>query len=126
MVTPEKLVEILKVLSIDQSIEIILKSLKNPKPKLICKKLKDTSEWYLSLSKNNQLNIHFVIKEALELGLYAIFSVLDHMHFIEDTPDKGKLELYFKKDGHVVLLNDPNTQPLTDLFKNLMQEELDI
>jgi hypothetical protein len=49
-----------------------------------------------------------------------MLTVLDGLRAIEDEGEKGTLELYFRKGGHSVLLNDSEDELLHDIFVGLV------
>ena len=65
-----------------------------------------------------------VAREAAEAALFGVFCVLDGVRVIEDTWDKGDLELHFIKNGNRTLINDPKQEPLHDQFQRLRDCQL--
>ena len=54
-------------------------------------------DWYHGLGSKDKGMITRVIKEATEMAVFGFLCVLDGVTAIENTEDKGKLLLHFKK-----------------------------
>ncbi len=57
-----------------------------------------------------------VTKEVIDTTIFGFFCILDGVTAIEDGTDKGKLNLYYEKDGKKLLLNNPDEDYLHDLI----------
>jgi hypothetical protein len=53
------------------------------------------------------------------MAVFGFFCVLDGVSAIEDSPEKGDLELYFVKSSQKIRLNDPRQEELHNLFNVL-------
>ena len=80
------------------------------------------SKFYHSLTEEQKNNLQEVIKESIDMGLFSFLCVLDHVSFLEDTPEKTQFELYAVKNGERILLNDFSQEDLHDLYNGLVQE----
>jgi hypothetical protein len=63
-----------------------------------------------------------VLRQAADMTAFEFFCVLDGVSVIENTPDKGNIELFFEKGGERIRLNDPQGEELQNLFNGLCQE----
>jgi len=80
------------------------------------------SEFYNTLDEAQKEKVDLIIEESIDMGIFSFFCVLDHVSFLEDTPEKTQFELYAVKDGERVLLNDFSQELLHDLYNGLVQE----
>ncbi len=62
------------------------------------------------------------LREVAESAVFGFFCVLDGVRVIEESPEKGDLELYYVKGEERNLLNNPNGGELHDLFNSLRAE----
>lgn len=76
----------------------------------------EKSYWYNKLSKQDKLMVLKVIKEAVETSVFGFLCVLDGVRAIENTEEKGKLKLFYEREGNSVLLNNNNEDYLHDLL----------
>ncbi len=74
------------------------------------------SNWYNSLPDSDKDYISKVIHEAVESSVFHFLCILDGVSAIEPAGDKGKLELFFVKNGQKTLINDFEEEFLHDLF----------
>src|SRR5688500_20354702 len=64
-------------------------------------------EWYQNLSSKDQDLVRLLVQEVAGTTTYAFLLVLDHKLAIENTEDKGTLELWYRgSDGTRVWLNE--------------------
>ena len=62
------------------------------------------------------------LREAAEMAVFEFFCILDGVAAIEDTPNKGELELHFLKGTEKKRLNDPREEELHNVFNALCSE----
>lgn len=96
----------------------VLKSLDTPPGRQPRKKDLELSHFYHSLSEEQKAYLKKVIEESVDTSLFIFLCVLDHVHFLEDTPEKTQFELYAIKDGQRILLNDFDEISLHDEFNS--------
>jgi hypothetical protein len=80
------------------------------------------SEWYTRISEADQQMVLLALKESAELAVFEFFCVLDGVAVIEDTPEKGDLELYFIKNSERTRVNLPAGEELHNIFNRLCEE----
>ena len=78
------------------------------------------SQWFNQLSESDKGKVRDVIELAARQSVFGVFAVLDGVRQVEDTESKGILELRHLKDGQSQLLNDPNAEPLHDIFNQIV------
>jgi hypothetical protein len=121
--TNEEFVSAIKLSVSDAAASGMIKTLTRPAGRKPSSHLVRLSAWYNQLSQNDQQVLAEVLKEAAEHAVFGFFCVLDGVRAIEDSVEKGVLELYFAKDGEKVLLNDPRQEQLHNLFNTLCHHE---
>jgi hypothetical protein len=78
------------------------------------------SQWFNQLSEADRAKVRGVIELAARKSVFGVFAVLDGVRQVENTESKGALELRYWKDGQSQLLNDPNAEPLHDIFNQIV------
>jgi len=121
MMNREEFIEKIKIKR-DYAIEVVEENLDSPPGRKPRDKDKLLSEFYHSLNQEQKTKIKEIIEESIDMGIFSFFCVLDHVSFLEDTPEKTQFELYAVKNGERVLLNDFSQELLHDLYNGLVQE----
>ena len=80
------------------------------------KKLIILSQWFNKLDNNDRNMVMQVVKKSVQTSVFGFLCVLDGVRAIEDGEEKGKLDLYYEKDGKLTLLNNQNDEYLHDLL----------
>jgi hypothetical protein len=78
--------------------------------------MKDLAEWYGKLNSEEKRMLKRVIQLSVDNSIFGFLCVLDGVRAIEDTIEKGNLELTYSKYGHKVLLNEERGMYLHDIF----------
>ena len=79
--------------------------------------LVEISQWFNGLLPEDREHVHRAIQMAARAAVFEMFAVLDGVTAIrEATEPLGRLELRYRVGEHSILLNDPATAPLHDLF----------
>ncbi|MET0637368.1 MAG: hypothetical protein ABWZ25_15160 [Chitinophagaceae bacterium] len=79
----------------------------------------DSKSWYIELDDGGKECVNQIIEDSIRTAIFGVLCVLDGVRAIEDTMDKGSLELYFVRDDEKVLLNDFNEDFLHDIYKSM-------
>lgn len=87
---------------------------RRPDPSLV-----GVSEWFVGLSPEDQRGVAAAIDLTARQALYNVLLVLDGLLTLEPYGDKGELRLTFDDGSSQQLLNDPDGEELTVLFKEL-------
>jgi hypothetical protein len=122
--TPQEFIEALKSVVHDSSARAVIDSLESPSGRNPPPKIRQLSEWFCSLSKEDQNNLYQVILLAVHSTLFGTLCVLDGVRAIEDSNDKGAFKLYFEKHGQKILLNDPAIETLHDRYQTSTWDEV--
>jgi hypothetical protein len=117
--TPEEFVSVVKLQTSDAAVQGALKAMKQPPGRAPSERLLALSRWYNQLPEADQHMIETALQQAAESAIFGFFCILDGVRAIENTTDKGGLELYFVKGNERKLLNDPRTEELHNLFNAL-------
>ncbi len=116
---PEEFISVVKLRTSDAAVKGTLTTLKHPPGRSPSDKLLKLSQWYNQLSETDRHMLRAALRETAESAIFGFFCILDGVRVIEDTPDKGDLELYFVKGDEQTLLNDPHQEELHNLFNAL-------
>jgi hypothetical protein len=77
------------------------------------------SEWFTHLPESEQSHVRSALGLAVRQATYNFLLILDGLVAIEPAGEKGRLELFFEKAGERILLNAPDVQELSYLFKEI-------
>lgn len=80
------------------------------------------SSFYNSLNVDQRANIREIIIDSVDMAIFSLLCILDHVSFLENTEEKTTFELYASKDRSKVLLNDFDDDKLHDIYNSLVQE----
>jgi len=117
--TPEEFVSVVKVQTSDAAVHGALKIMKQPPGRSPSERLLTLSRWYNQLPEADQHILEAALRQAAESAIFGFFCILDGVRSIENTTDKGGLELYFVKGNERTLLNDQHAEELHNLFNAL-------
>jgi hypothetical protein len=90
--------------------------IEKPPGKKPSEELVGLSEWVGGLSLDNKKKFEAAIALTARQAVIGLLSVIDGVRQIENTSNKGVLELRFRKGDEDVLLNSPEEEFLHDLF----------
>lgn len=111
----QEFVEVIREVVIEESIKSVQTNLISPPGRKPSETLIQCSKFYNNLPDNDKRVIIQIIKESVLTGVWGLFCVLDGVRSIENN-DKGKLTLYYEKDGVKTILNDPQNELLHELL----------
>ena len=77
------------------------------------------SAWFNTLSVNEKLFIKRIVTDTARSVAFGFFCVLDGVRAIEDGQEKGSLELKCVYESQEILLTNPDSDFLHDLFNDL-------
>lgn len=103
----------------DSAISGTIKSLINPPGRKPEQELMMLSHWYNGLNEINKEMLIKVIERAVDQSVFGFLAVVDGVRVIEDSFDKGRLDLYYMKGATQLLLNGEQDEYLHDIYKNL-------
>lgn len=81
-------------------------------------KAKILYDWYQNLDALGKGMVKLLITNTTQTSIFGFLCVLDGVRAIEDTTDKGELQLYFVKDEEQTLLNDFSEDFLHDIYNS--------
>jgi hypothetical protein len=96
-----------------------LSLLQSPSGRKPSQRVKGLSEWYNNLSENDKITVKALVELVAGQSVFGMLAVLDGVRAIEDSGDKGILELRYRKEGKSSLLNSPDGDSLHDQFTQL-------
>jgi hypothetical protein len=114
-------VRAIKVQTSDSAIHGTIKSLSRPPGRKPGKELLALSAWFNQLTEPDREMLIRCLRNAAEMAVFEFLCVLDGVAAIEDSPEKGDLELYFVKSRDRLRLNDPKQEELHNIFNSLRQ-----
>lgn len=118
--TATNFVEQIKLVVYNATITGCLSLMQKPPGRRPSLKLQDLSQWFNQLSDTDKDKVQDVIKLAARQSVFGMFAVLDGVRQVEDSEEKGALELRYSKNGQSQLINDPNAEPLHDIFNQIV------
>ena len=113
----EEFVKAVKAETSDAAVTGTISWLQKPPGRKPALKKVELSKWFATLSNEDRIRIEEIIRESAELAVFAFFSLLDGMAFVDDGEDKGSLELYYVRADQRILLNDMTGECLHDIYK---------
>lgn len=122
--TIEDFVKAVKIQTSDAAIAGTVQCLMEPPGRKPAEKLVRLSKWYKELDGKNQGMLREALRETAEMAVFEFFCILDGVSVIEDTPNKGELELHFVKGAERTRLNDSREEELHNLFNGLCTESI--
>ena len=93
-----------------------LENYQNPPGRSPSAELVQLSQWYTALSEEDQSMVARAMQDAVRASIFGFFCVLDGVRAIEDSSDKGSLELWHVKNDLRTRINDPVRNPLHDEY----------
>lgn len=121
--TIEEFVRAVKVQTSDAAVSGTVQCLRCPPGRKPSERLVRLANWYNQLDSKDQEMLTEALKETAEMAVFEFFCVIDGVSVIEDTADKGELELHFRKGEERIRLNDPHEEELHNRFNSLCQED---
>jgi hypothetical protein len=100
----EEFVDIVRELTIDDSINIVQSNLIKPSGRKPDEMLVAMSKWYNSLADNDKSMLLRIIGYSAETSTFQFLCLLDGSMAIEGK-EKGALKLFYEKGNDQVLLN---------------------
>ena len=79
--------------------------------------LVELSQWYKSLGDSDKEMLEKAMQDAVHASLFGLFCVLDGVRVIENSEDRGELELWYVKNGVRTQINDPDQNLLHDEYQ---------
>lgn len=112
----EKFIDAIRIAVRDSAIAGSLSNLKKPPGRRPSLDSIAVSEWYGHLDRGSKKFVEIAIKNAVDAAIFNFLCVIDGVISIEDSADKGKLQL-FSIGRDLTLLNDASKRMLHDIYK---------
>jgi hypothetical protein len=101
----------------ESSIKGTLSLLIKPPGRRPSSSLAGISKWYNVLSTEDKERIHSIVQLAARTAVFAMLTVLDGVTSVRGAGEEiGSFELRYTQGTESVLLNDPRSELLHDLF----------
>ena len=113
----QEFIDAVKLAVRDSAVSGTLEILRRPPGRRPKQEIIEMSEWYNSLDMDQRRMVASVIKQAADSAVFGFLCVLDGVLAVENSPQKGRFELRYVKDG-VALLNPPEGEMLHDIFNS--------
>lgn len=121
---PDEFIATVKQVVHDSAVRSVTSKLKSPPGRRPPRRLTELSQWFHSLSPTDQHHVSQVIQHAVHSSIFGFLCVLDGVRAIEAGSDKGILELALTRDTERQLLNDPEREPLHEIYQSLVYSEV--
>jgi hypothetical protein len=122
--TAKEFIDALKVVVHDSAIRGMETTLRKPSGRHPAPSIVAVSNWFVSLSGENQEMVRSVIRHSVHSALFGVLTVLDGVLAIENRQDKGQLLLSFEDADGTVRLNDPHGEMLHDIYQSKVYDEV--
>lgn len=121
--TPNEFVERIAEVVFSSTVKGCLTSLHSPPGRRPSPQLLELSQWFNKQSDADKNMVRDVIKLASRQSIFGMFAVLDGVRQVEDSENRGTLELRYLKNDFTILLNDPSAEQLHDIFNKIVPPE---
>ena len=122
--TPEDFISALKAAVHDSAIHGIRETLEHPAGRKPTASDVELSDWYHALARTEKEKVMRVVQRAVHASVFGFLCVLDGVRAIEDSQQKGELQLYYVRDGARTLLNQAQEECLHDIYQAEVYEEV--
>ena len=114
--TPSDFIDAIRRVVFESAISGTLSLIKKPPGRSPPVNLSALSKWFSGLSENDKKMVQNAITIAAHQATFGMLAVLDGARQIEDSQEKGTLELHYLNDNQQIYLNTPDSEPLHELF----------
>jgi hypothetical protein len=115
-VNREHFVDAIRTAVYDSTVTGTISNLSSPRGRKPKEDLVAMSKWFNGLAFHDRQQVERVIEMAAGDAVFGILCVLDGVRVIEDRPDKGVLDLRYRRGDLDVSLNDETGSMLHELF----------
>lgn len=122
MMDAETFVEAIKLVVRDSSARGVCEEMTKPSGRKPPADLLAMSEWFNSLSEEEQANVRKVAEMSADAATFGFLCAIDGVLAIEGYGEKGDLVLLFHKHGEEIVLNDPHGEMLHDIYNAVADE----
>jgi hypothetical protein len=122
--TPDTFINSIKTVVHDSGVRGVLETLQRPHGRRPAPRLVELSQWFGSLSDAERARVEQVVQLAVHSGVFGTLAVLDGVSAVESGPDKGRLELSYRKGDERHLLTDQGQEFLHDIYQSQVYEQV--
>jgi hypothetical protein len=108
-------VDRIKLVVAEGAISAMIRLLQDPPGRKPSAEVADNAAWYATLDEESRRKLVRIIKTAVDQSVFGFLCVIDGVRAIENSPDKGRIELRYITDK-TVILNPPNGDMLHELY----------
>lgn len=95
----------------------VIKMIENPPGRCPSAQLLALNQWYSSLHQSDREMVVRVASMVSDQAGYNLLLLLDGLLTIESSGAKGKLSLIYEVENSRIVINDPDSEDLSSLFK---------
>src|SRR5436190_3459651 len=114
--TPDTFISSIKTVVHDSSVRGVVETLEHPHGRRPQQRLVELSQWFSSLAASDRARVEQVVQLAVHSGIFGMLAVLDGVSAIESGPDKGRLELSYRRGDERHILTDERQEFLHDIY----------
>lgn len=122
--TIAEFVRAIKIQTSDAAVDGTIQSLVEPPGRRPPTEFVQLSAWYQQLDSKDQAMLREALRLATEMAVFEFLCILDGVSVIEETAEKGNVELYLVRDAERIRLNDPGQQELHNVYNRLCAEKV--
>jgi hypothetical protein len=120
----KKFIRNIKQVVHDDVIKNLINDLENPSGRKPPKDLIALSKYISNLSETDRSILQKIISHATHNAIFGLLCVLDGVRVIENSAEKGALKLYWEKGDEKVLINNPKSEDLHDIYQSEVYSEI--
>lgn len=102
----------------DAAVSDVMSLIEHPPGRRPSPALVSLSQWFNGLSDADKQQIRRAVEMASNHATFGFLAVLDGARSIENSTDRGAIELHFVKSNQSVLLNNPKGKALHELMQH--------
>jgi len=112
----EEFVDAIKTVVEQSTIDSLIKAFEEGK--LPSKEMKKMSAFFNALNESDKGMLKQIMIESVQSAIFGFFCVIDGVRAIEKGSEKGRLELWYKKEStnESLMLNSPESDFLHDIY----------
>ncbi|MEK7674621.1 MAG: hypothetical protein AAB676_02140 [Verrucomicrobiota bacterium] len=113
----DQFIEIVRIAAFQRAVEGTIEELRSPPLKPRLPRLIEMSQHFNALNRDDQAKVEMAIENAAHAAVFNLLCILDGVQAIEDSDEKGRLELrYVKGDTSMLLTGERGQEMLHDIF----------
>lgn len=117
-------VKALKLVVHDRSVSDVVQTIENPPGRQPPRRATELARWDSELSDADKRFVREIVLRSVHAATHSLLCVLDGVLAIEDPPEKGTLDLRYRKGRQESPLNGPEGEELHDLYQAEVWQEV--